>query len=104
LLVFLVLGLVEEVTVSHAGWLNERIVAVCAAGLVAGPWVGLAVGGFVTWLAVAMANDVIGYWTSHSEAQQATRLYMGAFTRLVANRTQAVQWMLRYICLNAPVI
>jgi hypothetical protein len=34
LLVFLVLGLVEEVTVSHAGWLNERIVAVCAAGLV----------------------------------------------------------------------
>jgi two-component system, LytTR family, sensor kinase len=53
LLVFLVLGLVEEVTVSHAGWLNERIVAVCAAGLVAGPWVGLVVGVFVTWLAVA---------------------------------------------------
>ena len=53
LLVFLVLGLVEEVTVSHAGWLNERIVAVCAAGLVAGPWVGVAVGAFVTWLAVA---------------------------------------------------
>jgi hypothetical protein len=37
LLVFLVLGLVEEATVSHAGWLNERSVAVCAAGLVAGP-------------------------------------------------------------------
>ena len=36
-----------------AGWLNERIVAVCAAGLVAGPWVGLAVSVFVTWLAVA---------------------------------------------------
>ena len=53
LLVFLVLGLVEEVTVSHAGLLNERIVAVCAAGLVAGPWVGLVVSGFVTWLAVA---------------------------------------------------
>src|ERR1700719_4198937 len=53
LLVFLVLGLVEEMTFSHAGWLNERIVAVCAAGLVAGPWVGLAVGLFVTWLAVA---------------------------------------------------
>jgi two-component system LytT family sensor kinase len=53
LLVFLVLGLLEEVTVSHAGWLNERIVAVCAAGLVAGPWVGLAVSVFVTWLAVA---------------------------------------------------
>jgi two-component system sensor histidine kinase LytS len=53
LLVFLVLGLVEEITVSQAGWLNERIVAVCAAGLVAGPWVGLAVSVFVTWLAVA---------------------------------------------------
>jgi two-component system, LytTR family, sensor kinase len=53
LLVFLVLGVVEEITASHAGWLNERIVAVCAAGLVAGPWVGLVVGGFVTWLAVA---------------------------------------------------
>ena len=52
LLVFLVLGLVEEVAVSHAGLLNERIVTVCAAGLVAGPWVGLAVGVFVTWLAV----------------------------------------------------
>jgi two-component system LytT family sensor kinase len=52
LLVFLVLGLVEEVTVSHAGLLHERIVAVCAAGLVAGPWVGLAVAVFVTWLAV----------------------------------------------------
>ena len=53
LLVFLVLGLIEEATVSHAGLLHERIVAVCAAGLVAGPWVGLVVGVFVTWLAVA---------------------------------------------------
>jgi two-component system LytT family sensor kinase len=53
LLVFTILGLVEEVTASHAGLLNERIVAVCAAGLVAGPWVGLAVSVFVTWLAVA---------------------------------------------------
>jgi len=53
LLVFLVLGLVEEATVSHAGLLNERIVAACAAGLVAGPWVGLWVALFVTWLAVA---------------------------------------------------
>jgi two-component system, LytTR family, sensor kinase len=60
LLVFLVLGLVEEVTVSHAGWLNERIVAVCAAGLVAGPWVGLAVSVFVTWLAVAHDSLPLG--------------------------------------------
>ena len=42
LLVFMSLGLLEEATAFHAGWLNERIVAVCAAGLVAGPWVGLA--------------------------------------------------------------
>jgi two-component system, LytTR family, sensor kinase len=60
LLVFLVLGLVEEITVSHAGWLNERIVAVCAAGLVAGPWVGLAVSVFVTWLAVAYDGLPLG--------------------------------------------
>src|ERR1700720_2620483 len=53
LLVFTILGLIEEATVSHAGLLNERIVAVCAAGLVAGPWVGLVVSVFVTWLAVA---------------------------------------------------
>ncbi len=52
LLVFIILGLVEGATVSHTGWLNERIVAVCAAGLVAGPWVGLAVSVFVTGLAV----------------------------------------------------
>src|SRR5260370_36970947 len=50
LLVFLILGLVEEVTSSQVGWLNERIVAVCAAGLVAGPFVGGAGGLFVTWL------------------------------------------------------
>src|SRR5260370_39370927 len=53
LLVFLVLGLVEEVTVSHAGWLNERIVAGCAPGVVASPCVGLAVRGFVPLVAVA---------------------------------------------------
>jgi LytS/YehU family sensor histidine kinase len=48
-----ILGLIEEATVSHAGLLNERILAACAAGLIAGPWVGLALGVFVTWLAVA---------------------------------------------------
>jgi two-component system sensor histidine kinase LytS len=52
LVVFLVLGLVEEATVSHAGLLNERILAVCTAGLVADPWVGLAVSLFVSWLGV----------------------------------------------------
>ena len=44
LVVFLILGLLEETTASHAGWLNERIVAVCSAGLVAGPGVGLGKG------------------------------------------------------------
>jgi two-component system, LytTR family, sensor kinase len=52
LLVFLVLGLVEEISVSHTGWFNERIVAACAAGLIAGPWVGVTVSLFVTFLAV----------------------------------------------------
>jgi hypothetical protein len=33
LLVFTILGLIEEATVSHAGLPNERIEAVCAAGL-----------------------------------------------------------------------
>ena|SRR6478672_5842098 len=54
LLVFLALALVEEASFSRSGWLNERIVAVCAAGLMAGPWVGLAVSVFVTWLAVRL--------------------------------------------------
>jgi hypothetical protein len=31
LLVFLILGLVEDVSVSHSGWANERLVSVCAA-------------------------------------------------------------------------
>jgi two-component system LytT family sensor kinase len=60
LVVFLVLGLVEQAAFSHAGWLNERIVAVCAAGLVAGPWVGLTVSVFVTWLAVAYHGLPLG--------------------------------------------
>jgi LytS/YehU family sensor histidine kinase len=52
LLVFLLLGLVEEATVGQTGWFNHRIVAVCAAGLLAGPQVGIIVALFVTWLAV----------------------------------------------------
>jgi two-component system LytT family sensor kinase len=64
LLVFAILGLVEEATVSHAGLLNQRIVAVCAGGLVAGPSVGLAVGLFVTWLAVAHHGLPLGAITT----------------------------------------
>jgi two-component system sensor histidine kinase LytS len=52
LLVFLLLGFLEESILRETGWFNERIVAVCAAGLVAGPTVGLIVGVVVTWLAV----------------------------------------------------
>jgi two-component system, LytTR family, sensor kinase len=52
LLVFLVLGFVEEASGRQTGWLSERIVAACAAGLVAGPLVGLVVSLFVTSLAV----------------------------------------------------
>ena len=53
LLVFLLLGLVEEAAVGRTGWFNHRIIAVCAAGLLAGPSVGVVVSAFVTWLAVA---------------------------------------------------
>ena len=53
LVVFLVLGLVEEASGGRTPWLNERIVTVCAAGLVAGPSIGLVVSVFVTWLAVS---------------------------------------------------
>ncbi|HEY0792840.1 MAG TPA: histidine kinase [Chthoniobacterales bacterium] len=60
LLVFLVLGLVEEATVSRSGLLSERTVAVCAAGLVAGPWVGMGVSLFVTWLAVTYDGLPLG--------------------------------------------
>jgi two-component system, LytTR family, sensor kinase len=64
LLVFTILGFVEEATVSHAGLLNERIVAACAAGLVAGPWVGLAVSVSVIWLAVALHGLPLGAITT----------------------------------------
>ena len=40
LLVFLLLGIVEEASVRQTGWFNHRIVVVCAAGLLAGPGVG----------------------------------------------------------------
>ena len=52
LLVFLILGLVEEAAVGQSGWINHRITAVCAAGLLAGPGVGAVVAAFMTWMAV----------------------------------------------------
>jgi two-component system, LytTR family, sensor kinase len=60
LLVFLLLGFLEEAVVRETGWFNQRIVAVSAAGLVAGPVVGLIVGSVVTWLAVAYDGLPLG--------------------------------------------
>jgi LytS/YehU family sensor histidine kinase len=60
LLVFLLLGLVEEATVGRTGWFNHRIVAVCAAGLLGGPGVGGIVAAFVTWMAVAYDGRPLG--------------------------------------------
>jgi two-component system, LytTR family, sensor kinase len=60
LAVFLVLGLVEEASGGRSPWLNERIVTVCAAGLVAGPLIGLTVSVFVTWLAVSCDGLPLG--------------------------------------------
>lgn len=59
--VFLLLGVVEEAAAVHTDWFNERVVAACASGLVAGPLVGLAVGIFVTGLAVL--RDGLPMWT-----------------------------------------
>jgi hypothetical protein len=52
LLVFLLLGLVEDATVRHTGWFNHRIVVVCAASLLAGLGVGVVVRLFVISLAI----------------------------------------------------
>jgi two-component system sensor histidine kinase LytS len=60
LLVFLVLGFVEEAIFWDNGLINGRIVAASAAGLLAGPWIGLTVGVFVTWLAVAQHGLPLG--------------------------------------------
>jgi two-component system LytT family sensor kinase len=60
LLVFLLLGLVEEATVGKTGWFNHRIIAVCAAGLLAGPGVGVVISAFVTWLAVSYDGRPFG--------------------------------------------
>jgi two-component system LytT family sensor kinase len=60
LLVFVVLGLVEEAAIGQSGWFNPRIVAVCAAGLLAGPGVGAVIAAFVTWTAVTYRGLPMG--------------------------------------------
>jgi len=60
LLVFMVLGLVEEATVGQTGWFNHRIIAVCVAGLLAGPGEGAVVAAFMTWMAVVFNGRPMG--------------------------------------------
>jgi LytS/YehU family sensor histidine kinase len=53
LLLFLVLGFVEDCAVRNTSWFNHRIVAVTAASLLAGVEVGIVVRLFVVWLALS---------------------------------------------------
>jgi LytS/YehU family sensor histidine kinase len=59
LLVFLLLGLVEETVVRQTGWFNHRIVVVCAASLLAGPGVGVIVG---------LISDLVGRYLRRAAA------------------------------------
>jgi two-component system, LytTR family, sensor kinase len=110
LLVFLVLGLVEEVTASQSGWMSARIVAVCAAGLVAGPWVGFIVAIFVTWLAVAydglplgsiaismLAGGLLGGWLYRWRRHLARRPITGFWLGLGVSSLRNV-----FVFLSAP--
>lgn len=57
LCIFTVLPLVDEIAVPGPGPESERIVLVCAAGLLAGPLVGTTVGSFGGLLAAAIKKD-----------------------------------------------
>src|SRR5438445_7129876 len=50
-LIFLVMGYVEMYVTQKQGYLNLRVVSASAAGLLAGPWVGLAIGVATTVMA-----------------------------------------------------
>jgi hypothetical protein len=96
LLVFLLLGPVEEAAVSHAGWFNERTVAISAAGLVAGRWAGLAVSLFVAWLAVVhdslRQGSIAKRFEISLESPEALRSpQMGASLRSVRHQTHGIQ-------------
>ena len=53
LILFLLLGFVEDCAVRDTSWLDHRIVAVTAASLLAGAGVGVVVRLFVIWLAIS---------------------------------------------------
>jgi LytS/YehU family sensor histidine kinase len=95
LLVFMILGLVEQTVVGQTGWFNHRIVAVCAAGLLAGPGVGVTVAGFVTWLAVA--------WTGRPPGPVAISMLCGGLAGgwLYRWRPKLAQQPLIGFCLTA---
>jgi len=97
LLVFMILGLVEQTAVGQTGWFNHRIVAVCAAGLVAGPGVGVAVAGFVTWMAVA--------WSGRPAGPVAVSMLCGGLAGglLYRWRPKLAQQPLTGFCLTATV-
>jgi LytS/YehU family sensor histidine kinase len=54
LLVFMLLGLAEQVAVGRSSWYNHRIVAACSAGLLAGASIGTVVAAFVTGIALVL--------------------------------------------------
>ena len=60
--------------------------AVCAAGLAAGPWVELAIGVFVTWLAVAhyrlpLIPELLGHFSESEEIETAGESFFIVFTQ-----------------------
>jgi len=63
----------KRAAVSHVDRSSERIVAVCAAGLVAGPRVGLAVGVFVTWLAGRVRRPAIRFYRNFHDIRWFSR-------------------------------
>jgi two-component system, LytTR family, sensor kinase len=98
LLVFLILGLVEEAAVGQTGWFNHRIVAVCAAGLLAGPGIGAVVAAFMTWIAVAFhgrpliicgvamfSGCLIGGWLYRLRPKLAQHPLMGFYLTLAVS-------------------
>jgi LytS/YehU family sensor histidine kinase len=97
LVVFLLLGLVEDVTVRQTGWFNHRIVVVCAASLLAGLGVGIVVRLFVIWL--ALTYD--GSETSMIAIVLSSAGLFGGFIR--GWRPKLAQHPLTGFCLTAAV-